>query len=443
MRVNSLLPLAAALASVLLAACGGEQHREGIPSASSSPAQTSAAQVETATPVPTATTSPAQTPAAQVQMATPVPTATPLERPIGIFVVNADGTGLRQVWNGDVIGHSWSPDGRFLAFADRVTPTLDVTLLDLETGATRNLGPSHDSGVGWSPDGTRILVEVADESGPPATSRFPEIVNVATGERQRLAAGIYGRWSPDGTRVAFSGPECERRDNWRVLDLATGEITDLLPAYPNAAVFISPDWSHIAYFKGRPYGTETGDEDYTLYVADFDGSNERVTGTAPLGPGWPVWSPDGKWLSYTAMPRGGGPKSQRPYLVRSDGSGSPVALADQGGVGGWSPDSSMLIIDSEEGLTLCRLADGQRFPVWGSGPTYSVGWSPHGSRLALVAPTTGRDGADLYVYDLATQAIRKVTDAPMYAAVPLWSPDGQRIAFLGIGGGSDYGAPCL
>ena len=418
MKANNLLLLAAALAGALLTACGADQHTEGIPSASSSPVQTSAAQVE---------------------MATPVPTPTTVERPIGIFVVNTDGSGLRQVWDGDAVAHSWSPDGRFLAFADRLAPTHDVMLLDLQSGAVRNLGPSSYSAIEWSPDGTQVLVDVSDETPRPGTGAFLQIVDVATGQRERLTAGIYGEWSPDGTRVAFSGPECQRRFDWRVLDLATGEITDVLPAYPSAAVFISPDWRWVAYFKELPPG-DVPDAGTPLHVSDFDGSNERILPTGPLRYAWPSWSPDGKWLTYgTRIWRAGAEHSQ-PNLLPSDGSASPVALADEGGVYGWPADSSMLVINGDEGITLYRLADGKRSPVWDT-PAYDVEWSPDGTRLAFVAHAPGQDRSDLYVYDLATQAVRKLTDAPLYAASPRWSPDGQRIAFLGIGGGYGYG-PC-
>jgi Tol biopolymer transport system component len=310
-------------------------------------------------------------------------------------------------------------------------------LLELESGALGNLGPSYYSAIEWSPDGTRVLVGVSDETAPPGTGRFLEIVDIATGQRQRLTAGIFGEWSPDGTRIAFSGPDCQRRLDWRVLDLATGEIADIVPAYPNAAVFISPDWRRIAYYKELPPG-DVHSADTPLYVADFDGSNERMLPTGPLRFAWPDWSPDGKWLTYgITIWRAGFEKSQ-PYLLPSDGSAPPVPLADEGYVYGWSVDSSMLVINGDEGVTLYALADGERFPVWDT-PAYSIEWSPDGSRLAFVAPAPGQDRSDLYVYDPATQAVRKLTDAPIYAASPEWSPDGERIAFLGIGGGYGYG----
>lgn len=409
------------LVSALFSACTGGDTTERGPQATPSPVQTVATPRETATP---ATSS--------------VP---PGERPVGLFVVNADGSALHSVWEEDVVAHSWSPDGRFIAFADRVASSHDVILLDLESGATRNLGPSYYSAIEWSPEGGSLLVGVSDEGSPPAAGRFLEIVDVATGTRERLTAGIYGEWSPDGRRISFSGPTCDRRDDRRLLDLDTGQVTDLAPAYPEARVFVSPDWSHIAYFKEPVSAPESAGETATLYVADLDGSNERALPTGSLGSGWPLWSPDGKWLSYTARPPGGGPQTQRPYLLRSDGSGSPMALADQGSVHGWSPDCSTLAVGDDAGIFLYTIHDESQVRVR-DGTVRHLDWSPDGSRIAFTAPAPGQDRADLYIYDLATRSTTTVTDAPIHAASPKWSPDGQRIAFLAIPGGYGYGL-CL
>lgn len=405
------------LGLALGAACSGGEEGVRPPSASSA--------------TPTAA-SPGET-------VTPPPTPPALDRPVGIFVVNADGTGRRQVWDGDAVAHSWSPDGSFIAFADRLAPTHDVILLDLDAGATRNLGPSYYSAIEWSPDGRTLLVGVSGGAPKPTVDQFIETVDVATGERKRLTEGIYGEWSPDGTRIAFSGPQCERRFDWRVLDTATGEIADVLPDYPNATVFISPDWKHIAYFKELP-PSDTPDAGTPLYAADFDGSNERMLPTGPLRYAWPSWSPDGKWVTYSADVVVGGLVNSRPFLVASDGSAPPVPLADQGYVYGWSPDSSMLVVNGNEGLTLYRVADGERTTVLDR--PAGVQWSPDGSRLVFTASVPAGNRANLYVYDVASRTTKRLTDASVYAASPVWSPDGQHIAFLSIVGGYDYG-PCL
>ncbi len=58
----------------------------------------------------------------------------------------------------------------------------------------------------------------------------------------------------------------------------------------------------------------------------------------------------------------------------------------------------------------------------------SLAWSPDGSQLAFIA-ALGDSGADLYLYDVAGDFIKRLSDEPDHAALPTWSPDGAYIAF--------------
>jgi TolB protein len=55
-------------------------------------------------------------------------------------------------------------------------------------------------------------------------------------------------------------------------------------------------------------------------------------------------------------------------------------------------------------------------------------WSPDGKKLALTLST--RDGnLDIYVLDLTTQALTRITDDPGIDTEPQWSKDGQSLYF--------------
>jgi TolB protein len=85
------------------------------------------------------------------------------------FVVNVDGTGLRQLtsWDLDVGRIRWSPDGTRLVFSDKAEnqteeTSQDVWMIDADgtalTNITRNAGGHHTFDPEWSPDGTRLVV---------------------------------------------------------------------------------------------------------------------------------------------------------------------------------------------------------------------------------------------------------------------------------------------
>jgi TolB protein len=124
-----------------------------------------------------------------------------VETPAGlvdrIFIINADGSGLRQLTPDDPGSDdapSWSPDGARLVFTrDGV---LQVITAD-GTGLTSLGNIDHASEPDWSPDGTRIAY---------GTSAGLRIRNADGSTPVALTSGQDGhpRWAPDNLRLVFS-----------------------------------------------------------------------------------------------------------------------------------------------------------------------------------------------------------------------------------------------
>lgn len=77
-----------------------------------------------------------------------------------LFVLNADGTGLRQLTNASVsdIDGAWSPDGQSVAFVRAASPAQNQLMIQhLPTGAERRFDyPWRNRFPSWSPDGSRL-----------------------------------------------------------------------------------------------------------------------------------------------------------------------------------------------------------------------------------------------------------------------------------------------
>jgi Tol biopolymer transport system component len=144
-----------------------------------------------------------------------------------IFVVNADGTGLRRLTDGRDAGNghrspTWSPDGRRIAFSavepwgnPRHTEKSRIMIVPAKGGRPRTVLELpvnfHPDYLDWSPRTNRIVFASVHGSGHP--SRIDLAATIATvnpdgtGLRE-LTKPSLGRadnpaWSPDGTQIAF------------------------------------------------------------------------------------------------------------------------------------------------------------------------------------------------------------------------------------------------
>jgi len=146
---------------------------------------------------------------------------------VGIFLMNADGTHVKQVTqrkpNSGTEDHapSWSPDGRRIVFM-RVNNTakppgasvIYVVNADGTHGSVLRTMPHRWPGAGapaWSPDGTRILYSTScwfgDCGQPRIGAQLFTIRPDGTGSYQltHLSGNAGpGRWSPDGKQIVFA-----------------------------------------------------------------------------------------------------------------------------------------------------------------------------------------------------------------------------------------------
>lgn len=113
------------------------------------------------------------------------------------------------------------------------------------------------------------------------------------------------------------------------------------------------------------------------------------------------------------------------------------AMAKQSPV--WSPTGEHLVFygrawrgETEDGLYLTDAAGRELRRLYAGTSSYLPAWSPDGSQLAFVGGSY-----NLYVADVASGSVHRITRKSSTIAFPAWSPDGSRLAFMVVLGADD------
>lgn len=126
---------------------------------------------------------------------------------------------------------------------------------------------------------------------------------------------------------------------------------------------------------------------FQLIVADSDGESPHVILESAQPIMSPAWSPDDQWLAYVSFEN----RLSAVYIQR--------------------------VRTGERRLVSQRL-----------GVNGAPAFSPDGTRLALTLSGSGGN-LDVWLLDLATQGLTRLTDDPSVDTEPTWSPDGKSIYF--------------
>ena len=251
-------------------------------------------------------------------------------------------------------------------------------------------------------------------------------------------SGARARWSPDGTRIAFTkggellvsevGGEAKRIWASGAIDIYVGELS------------WSPDGESIAFTRAG-----TGGED-VLTVPAAGGSTKSLTSTAGYKRNL-AWQPGGRLVLYGW---------QSPPIEGLSGSwvvDADTAVSRQigpSGNGAWSPDGAEIapVVASASGQGLIRVVapDGtlKRSISGVRGESIDgLAWSPDGGRIAFTSRVSfpnlrNRFGTpsftNLYVVDSDGTNLRRLTGVAGDGARegsndPRWWPGGNRLFF--------------
>jgi dipeptidyl aminopeptidase/acylaminoacyl peptidase len=252
-----------------------------------------------------------------------------------------------------------------------------------------------------------------------------------------LEAAADPQISPDGSRIAYvrrSGDimtDRMRPSIWLV-DARSGQQTPLA-AGPgsHSQPRWSPDGKRLAYISTAEGGAAQ------LFVRWMDsGESVRITGL-PDTPSSIAWSPDGRHIAYTMFVPGEGMKlgslPPKPEGAKwADPLEVHTAISYRTDEEGYlKPGFSHIFLVSSEGGAPRQLSFGT---VNDNGP---LSWTPDGRSLLFSSnrePDWEREPLDSEVYslDVASGAIRALTDRAGPDQEPAVSPDGRLVAYTGF-----------
>jgi serine/threonine-protein kinase len=170
----------------------------------------------------------------------------------------------------------------------------------------------------FSPDGKRLAVTIGSGRG---NDDDIWMCDIGSGSLTRLTLGNLGAhavWSPDGKRVAFATSRDQQTVYSRNADGSGSEESLGKSGHP----YIPSDWS----LDGRTLAVTRGFPNTDVWLLTVEGKKEeRPFQTAAYGA---VFSPDGRWIAYTASAAGGIDQ----VLVRpASGSGGALQVTSEGG----------------------------------------------------------------------------------------------------------------
>lgn len=246
------------------------------------------------------------------------------------------------------------------------------------------------------------------------------------------------RFSPDGTRVAFTASAMDlKKDNadsdiyivstapnggepWRVTSSAKGESS---PRF-------SPDGKYLAFLSSRD------SEKTQVYLMDLRGGEASKLTDYKGGVSSFAWSPDGRKLGIVASdpdpddekPSGGEKKTAKPIEVRR-------LQFKRDGAGYLDDVKQHIHVFDVEKKSSVQVTTGKH-------DEEQIAWSPDGKWIAFVSnhteePDANRNSDIFVVAPTAGSVPRKLTTNASSDEQPAWSPDGTQIAYVQDGAVSD------
>jgi len=335
------------------------------------------------------------------------------------------------------VSPTWSPDGRRLAFL-RTSPTETAVFVGQSAGGgthgkIADMFHSRVEAAGrhmdWSPDGRYLAV--ADKNAPeePFSIYF---IEAATGRKARVSlppersiGDTSPAFSPDGKRISFLRCMASGIRELYVMPLDGGEVRQLTrDGREILSQAWAPDGRSLVFSSNRTGGY------YLWRIPAGGGRPQRLPGLGD-STSEPSFSRDGRYLAYSRFFA-----DANIWRVDVEGPWSPHKLISStyyDSSPSFSPDRRQVVFRSNRsGFHEIWVSDiggrSARQLTHFNGPlTGTPRWSPDGRWIAFDSRPEAQ--ADIYVIPAAGGTPRRVTGNAAEDVVPNWSRDSRWIYF--------------
>jgi Tol biopolymer transport system component len=262
---------------------------------------------------------------------------------------------------------AWSPNGKLIALIsnrDDPNPFPDVYVMNADGSGLRRVTPGQSecpptvpcghATPAWSPNGKRLAFQAFG---------FLDAIDLDGTHLDRLwnRVGANGgaccpAWSPSGRRIAFTyraNSEGAGGQIWLVNADSTGKRRLVAP--PHAPIAFtnptwSPDGSRVAFTYGiEPHPPKYGSSTGFIGVVRSDGTGAVTKLKAGGDPWQPAWSHDGRRIAFADHLRWIAVLDLRTHLVRR---------LRRGTVPSWSPNDRRIAFEGPRGGIFVMNADG-------------------------------------------------------------------------------------
>jgi Tol biopolymer transport system component len=365
-----------------------------------------------------------------------------------IWRVHPNGKDLEQLTNDPSFDDqaAFSPDGNKIAFVSSREKQADIYILDLKTKKIINLthNPAGDFRPAWSPDGKSIAFSTDRDSKKPkpvftlwhSTEVYTINVDGSALTRRTFMNSYAGSpsWSPDGKKLVIYEAELQQVRNMNTV-MKTNATTQL-----SLIDLAGDEKKYVTKDSGEKIYPHWLNDNRIAYLTWVDGGQILFTDGTKGAHGdfdSPAWTTDGKMMVFHRELNHDHPPFNKLYSRDKQ-----FQLVRSGVFPCYSPSGTNLICNDKTAgihhnqIMQMDLEGKNRFILFGDSVKSALApvWSPQGDRIAfgfgkyfqsLQGPAIG----DIAIINKDGRGLKVLTDGKGNYGFPSWSPDGKRLVY--------------